>query len=87
VDGGTITLRARRNNDRLLIEVEDDGVGIPEAELSNILNKGIGVSNVKERLKVLYNQDYRMLIDSQPGRGTRIEIEVPEMQNRLAAVS
>jgi sensor histidine kinase YesM len=42
---------------------------------------------VKERLKVLYNQDYRMLIDSQPGRGTRIEIEVPEMQNRLAAVS
>jgi len=87
VDGGTITLRARRNNDRLLIEVEDDGVGIPEAELSNILNKGIGVSNVKERLKVLYNQDYRMLIDSQPGRGTRIEIEVPEMQTRLAAVS
>jgi two-component system LytT family sensor kinase len=87
VDGGTITLRARRSKDRLLIEVEDNGVGIPEAELSNILNKGIGVSNVKERLKVLYNQDYRMLIDSQPGRGTRIEIEVPEMQTRLAAVS
>jgi two-component system, LytTR family, sensor kinase len=87
VDGGTITLRARRNKGRLLIEVEDDGVGIPETELSNIVNKGIGVSNVKERLKVLYNQDYRMLIDSQPGRGTRIEIEVPEMQNRLAAVS
>ncbi len=87
VDGGTITLRARLNNGRLLIEVEDDGVGIPETELPNIVNKGIGVSNVKERLKVLYNQDYRMLIDSQPGRGTRIEIEVPETQNRLAAVS
>ena len=87
IDGGTITLRARRNHDRLAIEVEDDGVGIPEAELSQILSKGIGVNNVKERLKVLYNQDYRMLIDSQPGRGTRIEIEVPEMQTRLAAVS
>ena len=87
IDGGTITLRALRNNDRLIIEVEDDGVGIPEAELSNILNKGIGVTNVKERLKVLYNQDYRMLIDSQPGRGTRIEIELPEMQTRLRAVS
>ncbi|HZL57117.1 MAG TPA: ATP-binding protein, partial [Bryobacteraceae bacterium] len=80
-------LRARRTNGRLLIEVEDDGVGIPEDQLSGILNKGIGVSNVKERLKVLYNQDYRMIIDSQPGRGTRIEIEVPEMQNRLAVVS
>jgi two-component system LytT family sensor kinase len=87
IEGGTITLRARRQGDRLIIEVEDDGVGIPEADLSNILDKGIGVTNVKERLKVLYNQDYRMLIDSQPGRGTRIEIELPEMQPRLRAVS
>ncbi len=94
IDGGTITLRARRSADRLIVEVEDDGVGIPEADLSNILGKGIGVSNVKERLKVLYNQDYRMLIDSQPGRGTRIEIELPalppyfkEPQPRLRAVS
>ncbi|HZL58039.1 MAG TPA: histidine kinase, partial [Bryobacteraceae bacterium] len=54
IEGGTITLRARRTNGRLLIEVEDDGVGIPEDQLSGILNKGIGVSNVKERLKVLY---------------------------------
>jgi two-component system LytT family sensor kinase len=87
VEGGTVTLGARRSGDRLLILVEDDGVGIPEAELSGILNKGIGVSNVRERLKVLYNQDYRMLIDSHPGRGTRIEIEVPETQSRLAVVS
>jgi two-component system LytT family sensor kinase len=84
IEGGTITLRARRNGARLLLEIEDDGVGIPEAQLSGILNKGIGVSNVKERLKVLYNQDYRMLIDSQPGRGTRIEIEVPEVQPSAA---
>ena len=71
----------RTSNGKFSIEVEDDGVGIPEAELAGILNKGIGVSNVKERLKVLYNQDYRMLIDSQPGRGTRIEIEVPGHAN------
>src|SRR5580692_7276160 len=91
IDGGTVTLRTALRNGRLSIEIEDDGVGIPEAELAKILNKGIGVSNVKERLKVLYNQDYRMLIDSQPGRGTRIEIEVPGAhpgnQTRLAAVS
>jgi two-component system LytT family sensor kinase len=80
IEGGTISLRARRNGARLLLEIEDDGVGIPEADLAGVLTKGIGVSNVKERLKVLYNQDYRMLIDSQPGRGTRIEIELPEMQ-------
>jgi two-component system, LytTR family, sensor kinase len=87
IDGGTVTIRTTQNNGRLAVVVEDDGVGIPESELAGILNKGIGVSNVKERLKVLYNQDYRMLIDSQPGRGTRIEIEVPGANARLAAVS
>jgi two-component system LytT family sensor kinase len=79
VEGGTVTLRARRAGARLTIEVEDDGVGIPANELAGVLNKGIGVSNVKERLEVLYNQDYRMDIDSQPGIGTKIAIEVPEV--------
>src|SRR5205807_3543032 len=46
IEGGVITLLARRSEDRLVIEVEDDGVGIPESELSNILNKGVVVKNV-----------------------------------------
>jgi len=87
LEGGTVTLRARRKGHWLTIEIEDDGVGIPEDELAGIGAKGIGVSNVRERLKVLYNQNYRMKIDSQPGRGTRIEIEVPEIQHRMAVVS
>ena len=87
IDGGAVTIRTSRGNGRLSIEVEDDGIGIAEADLANVFHKGIGVTNVKERLKVLYNQDYRMLIDSQPGRGTRIEIELPETLTRLAAVS
>ena len=87
VQGGTVTLRTSRRNGMLSIEIEDDGAGIAEAELSNILTKGIGVSNVRERLEVLYNQDYRMLIDSQPKRGTRIGIEIPETQAQVAAVS
>jgi two-component system LytT family sensor kinase len=87
VEGGTIRLAARRAGERLHIEVEDDGVGIPEARLATLLDRGIGVSNVNERLKVLFGNEYRMWIDSQPGRGTRIEIEVPELQTTLAAVS
>lgn len=85
VEGGTITLSARRVGDRLVIEVEDDGVGISEADLALVFNKGIGVSNVRERLEVLYGRNYKMNIDSREGRGTRIEIEVPEMQQKLPA--
>jgi len=55
--------------------------------MATLLERGIGVSNVNERLKVLFGADYRMWIDSKPGQGTRIEIEVPELQPRLAAVS
>ena len=75
VDGGTITLRARRSGERLMIEVEDDGVGMPSE--APVAGNGIGVSNVRERLQVLYNHDYSMIIESQPGCGTRILIEVP----------
>jgi two-component system, LytTR family, sensor kinase len=87
VEGGSILLRAQRVEDRLHLLVEDDGVGISEADMSTLLDRGIGVSNVNERLKVLFGADYRMLIDSKPGQGTRIQIEVPELQTRLAAVS
>ena len=65
--------------------IEDDGIGIPEAKLATLLDRGIGVSNVNERLKVLFGNEYRMWIDSQPGCGTRIQIEVPELQTDLAA--
>jgi len=87
IEGGTIRLRTSRIDGRLHLVVEDDGVGIPEAKLAKLLEQGIGVSNVNERLKVLFGGDYRMWIDSHPGKGTRIEIEVPELQTEWAAVS
>jgi two-component system LytT family sensor kinase len=67
--------------------VEDDGIGIPETRLATVLQQGIGVSNVNERLKVLFADEYRMWIDSRPGEGTRIQIEMPELHPALAAVS
>jgi len=87
VEGGTVKLRSRRADGRLRITVEDDGAGIPEHKLGTIFERGIGVSNVNERLKVLFGSDFRMDIDSKPGRGTCIAIEVPELQTSLAAVS
>jgi two-component system LytT family sensor kinase len=85
VEGGTIRITTEKNGERLRLLVEDDGVGIPESKLATLLDRGIGVSNVNERLKVLFGNQYRMWIDSQPGHGTRVEIEVPELQTEAAA--
>ena len=78
VDGGTVRVRSRMLGHRLQIIVEDDGVGIPESMLATLFEQGIGVSNVNERLKVLFGEDYRMWIDSHPGEGTTTGIEIPE---------
>ena len=87
VAGGTIRIRTYRGEAKLHLLVEDDGVGIPETKLATLLEHGIGVSNVNERLKVLFGNQYRMWIDSQPDGGTRVQIEMPELQTDLAAAS
>ena len=84
VEGGTIRIRTYRTENRLHLMVEDDGVGIPDDKLATLLDRGIGVNNVHERLRVLFGNEYRMWIESQPGKGVRIQIEVPELQTALA---
>jgi two-component system LytT family sensor kinase len=79
IEGGTITLRASRHHGRVQIEVDDDGVGIPQERLPDIFASGIGIMNVRERLKVLYGHDFSMKIDSEPGKGTIIRFEFPEV--------
>ncbi len=80
VEGGTIRLRTWLEGTRLHISVEDDGVGIHEAKLDKLFTSGIGVSNVDERLRVLFGAGYRLTIDSKSGHGTRTLIEIPEIE-------
>src|SRR5208283_1040277 len=77
--GGTVTLRSRLDGDRVLIEVADDGVGMgnrPQSALQRTGN-GIGIKNVQERLEVLYGNQARFSVVSNPGRGTVVSIELP----------
>ena len=78
VEGGVITLRAWREKTVLKVSVQDDGAGIPPERLATLRDKGIGVSNVSERLKVLFGEEGALRIDSEPGQGTRVEIQIPE---------
>jgi two-component system LytT family sensor kinase len=81
IHGGTITLRSRIDNQRMLIEVEDDGVGITEgrAPAAGLVRSGagIGMKNVRERLEVLFGAEAAFEIESRPGRGTRVTLSLP----------
>jgi two-component system LytT family sensor kinase len=83
VEGGSIHLRSRLSKSGLVIEVEDDGVGIAAAQqlaVEDARGTGIGMANVSERLQVLYGDSARMTIDSHAGRGTMIRIRLPILE-------
>jgi two-component system, LytTR family, sensor kinase len=79
LEGGQIHIRTRRNDGRLLIEIADNGLGIPAERLVEVYGGGIGISNVHERLRLLYGEQFKMDIRSQEGQGTQIHIEIPEL--------
>jgi len=87
VEGGMVSLKVSLHNERLRILIEDDGVGISETRLAGLFEHGIGVSNVNERLRVLYGNSYRMLVDSEPGKGTRTTIELPEVRMEASGLT
>jgi len=87
LEGGEIHLRTRRHDGRLLIDIEDNGIGISPQRLREVYGGGIGISNVHERLRLLYGEQFKMDIRSQEGEGTQIHIEIPEVSAAEPAAS
>jgi two-component system LytT family sensor kinase len=85
--GGELTIRTETREGRLVIVIEDNGVGIPKERMGQVFGDGIGISNVHERLRVLYGADFRMDISSREGEGTRIRIEIPELIPAISETS
>ena len=79
MEPGTIVIRSRREHGRAVIEVEDDGMGFLLERLDAPMASGIGLANVRERLRVIYGATYQLTLTSQPGLGTTARIEVPEL--------
>ncbi len=84
--GGKIQLRTTTRDGRLHIEIEDNGVGISEEKMPHVYVEGIGLSNVRERLHVLYGADFNLEIHSRPGEGTVIRIDVPALVPAMQTV-
>lgn len=78
---GEIRIEGRENGDFLDFTVSDNGVGMTKTQAALILSKssnGYGVSNVNERIKLYYGEEYAVKIDSTPGVGTKIMLHFPK---------
>ncbi len=76
---GNIVIRSWRENGRVMIEVQDDGMGFMMERLDQPMASGIGLANVRERLRVIYGAAYQLTLVSEPGRGTSARVEIPEL--------
>jgi two-component system, LytTR family, sensor kinase len=87
VDGGSITIRSRLHEGKLVIQVEDDGVGMsaPPAVAAHTMSSGhgIGMVNVAERLQVLFGDEGKLIVQSRDGQGTLVVLEMPVMQQEF----
>jgi len=80
---GTVQITVRKHDHEMLIVIRDDGVGIDPALQTKVLTpgfgsgNGVGLSNVHERLKGLFGEEYGLRIVSVPGEGTSIYVRIP----------
>jgi len=73
---GHITLRAYRDEDRLRLQIIDDGLGLPEG-WTNGATDGVGLANTRERLIHLYDGRHHFALENAPGGGTLVDIALP----------
>lgn len=71
---GHIDIRVRREGNRLLLVVHDNGAGMPPGGFTR---EGIGLANTRERLRELYGDDHEFLLGNHPEGGLEISIRIP----------
>ena len=80
-ESGSITIRAQEAGGRLRVSVTDTGEGIKPKK-----GGGVGLSNIRERLKALYGGTARLVLEENHPRGVVASIEMPaEMPTAIAA--
>ena len=77
---GTIIVRSRREDDKLLLRVEDSGPGIQE---NTVMRGRVGLKNTEERLKQMYGPAQHFSLCNLSGGGFCAEIEIPFTEEAL----
>ncbi|GHH71462.1 signal transduction histidine kinase [Streptomyces sulfonofaciens] len=84
VTRSAISISAQDSGAEAEVVIEDDGVGMEPERLRAILRgeggptSGIGLSNVDERLRQVFGDDYGLVIDTGVGAGMRITVRLPK---------
>ena len=72
----TLDVRGRISGDTLLVEVCDDGAGLPPG-FDVARDGGTGLRNIRSRLQQLYGSAAQLGIDAATGGGTRVSVRLP----------
>lgn len=81
-DGGQLTVSAEIVHGKLAVTVADTGLGFGKADTAGT---GIGLSNIRERLALLYGNKASLRVTEQSGGGTSVTITVPYVAHSDAA--
>ena len=85
-DEGEIHVTGYRDGDDICIEVQDNGLGMPEEMVEKLLTEnehvpkhgsGVGVINVHNRIRIRFGEQYGLEIESEPDEGTTVRIRIP----------
>jgi sensor histidine kinase YesM len=77
VEGGTISIGATVANGALTITVEDNGSGIDSEDIEDLMSRGYGLRNVRDRLNARFGPGDWFRLDGGSGIGTRVRIVIP----------
>jgi sensor histidine kinase YesM len=72
VEGGEVTMRARREGGKVVVEIADSGVGFAPTTRG-----GVGLTNLRERLRLLFGDSASLEISDAPGAGSRVSVSLP----------
>jgi len=78
--GGSIIIRAALENPKLVLEVIDDGPGIPSLDDSgNVISEssGVGLANIQQRLREIYGDNHRLIFSNRDTQGCRVTVTIP----------
>lgn len=93
MDGdGEIYIRAYSCDEDIYLEVEDNGLGMPQKQVEHLLTdntrvrskgSGIGLRNVHQRIQLYFGESYGLSIMSEPDEGTLIRIHLPKTEEYM----